>query len=364
MTGFDVVIPTLGRESLAALLAALAAGPGPAPGRIVLVDDRADGPPLDLAPLGPLAPRAEVVPGGGRGPAAARNAGWRRCTATWVAFLDDDVVPGVGWRAALAADLAACPPEVAATQGRVHVPLPAHRRPTDRERSVAALADAPDVTADMAYRRDVLAAVGGFDERFPRAYREDTDLALRVRAAGWVIARGGRAVAHPVRPAPWWASVRAQAGNADDMLMRALHGRRWRRGQPVRGRRPLHVAQTAAGLVFLVALATRRRRVARPAAALWAAGWAEFTWHRARRGPAAAGEVLTMAATSALIPPAATWHSIRGTVRARRLTRTARTSEASAIGGAPPAHVRRVVPEQPPAELPVGPPVPDVGEVL
>ena len=34
----------------------------------------------------------------------------------------------------------------------------------------------------MAYRRTALEAVGGFDERFPRAFREDADLALRVRA--------------------------------------------------------------------------------------------------------------------------------------------------------------------------------------
>ena len=37
----------------------------------------------------------------------------------------------------------------------------------------------------MAYRRAALAAVGGFDERFPRAFREDADLALRMMAAGW-----------------------------------------------------------------------------------------------------------------------------------------------------------------------------------
>jgi hypothetical protein len=29
---------------------------------------------------------------------------------------------------------------------------------------------------------------------------------------------------HPVRPAPWWISIRAQAGNADDMLLRRRHG--------------------------------------------------------------------------------------------------------------------------------------------
>ena len=37
----------------------------------------------------------------------------------------------------------------------------------------------------MAYRRSVLQEVGGLDERFPRAYREDADLGLRVVRAGY-----------------------------------------------------------------------------------------------------------------------------------------------------------------------------------
>ena len=78
------------------------------------------------------------------------------------------------------------------------VPLPEHRRPTDWERTVAGLADARWATADMAYRREALAAVGGFDERFPRAYREDSDLALRVLDAGYEIRSGRRA-----RRSPW-----------------------------------------------------------------------------------------------------------------------------------------------------------------
>lgn len=35
-----------------------------------------------------------MLSGGGRGPAAARNVGWRATSARWVCFLDDDVEPG------------------------------------------------------------------------------------------------------------------------------------------------------------------------------------------------------------------------------------------------------------------------------
>ena len=60
---------------------------------------------------------------------------------------------------------------ISGIQGRIVVPV--GERPTDWERNVAGLQDAQWATADMAYRREALAQVGGFDERFPRAYRED-----------------------------------------------------------------------------------------------------------------------------------------------------------------------------------------------
>ena len=40
---------------------------------------------------------------------------------------------------------------------------------------------------------------------------------------------GERWITHPVRPVDRWVSVRVQAGNADDVLMRRLHGPDWRR---------------------------------------------------------------------------------------------------------------------------------------
>ncbi|WP_113702109.1 glycosyltransferase, partial [Nonomuraea lactucae] len=161
-------------------------------------------------------------------PAAARNAGRRAAGTPWVAFLDDDVVPRPGWYEAALDDLADLPGDVAGSQGRIEVPLPAHRRPTDAERHTAGLAGAAWITADIAYRREALEKVGGFDERFPRAYREDADLALRMAGAGYRLVRGRRVTVHPVRDDGFWSSVRFQRGNADDALMRRVHGPSWR----------------------------------------------------------------------------------------------------------------------------------------
>jgi histidinol-phosphate phosphatase family protein len=309
---YEIVIPTSGRSSLRAVLDAIG------PERVIVVDDRRDrtrpllhtlsvSAPAGAAPAAPAGAGPRVVPGPARGPAAARNAGWRAARAEWVAFLDDDVVPPPDWRARLEDDLAAAGPRVAATQGRIVVPVPA--RPTDWERNVAGLEHAQWATADMAYRRDVLVAVGGFDERFPRAYREDADLGLRVVKAGWEIVRGRRHVVHPVRPAPPWISLTKQAGNADDVLMRRLHGRGWRKraGVPP-GRRPRHVAIAAAGAGALVAAAAGRPRAARLAGASWLVGTAELAWTRIAPGPRTPREVATMLWTSAAMPfVAAAW---------------------------------------------------------
>jgi HAD superfamily hydrolase (TIGR01662 family) len=315
----SVVVPTIGRPSLDVLLDALATAPGPRPAELILVDDRPAGTPLRPDRLG--LPPVRVVSTGGGGPARARNLGWRTAGTEWIAFLDDDVVPEPDWYERLEQDLADLPADVAGSQGRVRVPLPEDRRPTDWERGTAGLAASSWITADLAYRRATLAAVGGFDERFPRAFREDSDLALRVMDTGARLVRGQRCITHPVRPADRWISVRVQAGNADDVLMRRLHGPDWRtRADAPLGRRPQHTAVTAAALAAAGLAVAGRRRAAAVAAAGWLAGTAEFAWARIAPGPRNRAEVSAMLTTSALIPPLATWHWLRGVVRHRQVS--------------------------------------------
>ena len=101
-TSVDVVIPTTGRESLGVLLAGLA---GAGAHRITVVDDRPRGSRLRV-PAG-----VELLRSGGRGPAAARNVGWRASgPSRWVAFLDDDVRVEPDWGERLVEDLAVLGP--------------------------------------------------------------------------------------------------------------------------------------------------------------------------------------------------------------------------------------------------------------
>lgn len=307
---YTVVVPTLGRPSLGALLESLAAASGPAPAGVIVVDDRPHRTePLLLPPGLPVSPR--VLGCGAGGPAAARNLGWHAARTPWVVFADDDVLLPPDWAHRLVADLAGLPAAVAGSQARVVVPLP--DRPTDWARNTAGLAGARWATAEMAYRRAVLAHLGGFDERFPRAYREDVDLAIRALRAGYLLVAGEREVRHPVRPADRWVSVWTQRGNADDALMRRKHGPDWRAaGGAPPGRLRWHAATVAAGMCGVAGLLARRRPVATAGAAGWLTLTGDFACRRIAPGPRDRAEVLTMLATSAAIPPAAVYHRLRG----------------------------------------------------
>jgi len=320
VSDIEVVIPTIGRPSLAALLASFGQGAETWPESIIIVDDRRDSSTsLELGPLSEsLSSRIRVIKGKASGPASARNVGWHNAAAPWIAFVDDDVIAHPGWFAQLREDLKALGDRVAASQGNVRVPLPQNRKATDWERNVACLERAQWITADMAYRRSVLQEVIGFDERFPRAFREDSDLALRVIDSGYDIVKGARTILHPVRAADRWISVRLQAGNADDALMQHRYGRKWRRrANDGASRFPQHLLTTACGAVALGAAACGARQAALGAFLLWAGSTAHFAWQRIMPGPKTSHEVGTMLVTSAVIPFAAVYHRLFAQARLR-----------------------------------------------
>jgi glycosyltransferase involved in cell wall biosynthesis len=304
---FDIVIPTVGRPSLQKLLRTIGRSTGSLPDRIIVVDDRRDqSTPLDMSAIPePMRARISIIRGKAMGPAAARNAGWRDSNAPWIAFLDDDVEVEADWLERAGDDISTLTSHDAGSQGRVRVPLPNDRPATDWERNVSGLQSSAWITADMIYRRSILEELGGFDERFRRAYREDADFALRVFDAGYSICRGTRSVVHPVRSADPWISVRLQAGNADDILMLAKHGSSWRaRAHAPTGRWPYHLATV---LCFTA----------------WAALTADFTWRRIAPGPRTPKEIGTLLATSPVIPFAAVYHRVRGLLAMPSMNRRA-----------------------------------------
>ncbi len=292
LVSVSVVIPTCGRpELLARCLAALKRQTlGAEHFEVIVVDD------------GPTR----------HGPAVARNLGWRKARAPIVAFTDDDTEPAREW---LEQGLAAFADDVDAVTGRVRMPLPAV--PTDYERDAGGLERGEFVTANCFVRRSVLEELGGFDENFRIAWREDSDLQFRLLQAGFRIRHApGAQVVHPVRPAPWGVSLRQQRKVMFDALLFKKHRRLYReriRATP----RWDYYGITASLAIALVSLVTGHPGLFLGAAAAWLVLTARFCSQRLRGTARTWSHVLEVAVTSILIPPLAVFWRLVGALKFR-----------------------------------------------
>jgi GT2 family glycosyltransferase len=259
-------------------------------------------------------------PASGRGPARARNLGWQAARATLIAFTDDDTIPHPDWLAHGEAALAARP-EWCALAGQVVVPLeggPA-RRPSDHGRMMQGLQHAEFVTANAFVWRGVLERVGGFDERFLRAWREDSDLQFRLLQQAGPVGRCDSArVLHPVRHEPWGVCLRQQRNTYFDALLYKKHPRLYR--ERIRRVPPWDYYAIVGASAAAVAFAAR--------GAPWTAGLSaaaatalvlRLAWQRLRPTRRDAAHVIEMLATSALIPFLSVYWRTRGALHFRVL---------------------------------------------
>ena len=313
----SVVVPTFERrELLGRCLAALFAQDlSPEAYELIVADDAASDETARLveAWTGRADPCLRYVPvTGAHGPAAARNAGWRAARGEIVAFTDDDCIPAPNW---LRTGLAAFVDGVVGVQGRVIVPLPTV--PTDYQRDAARLAAAEFVTANCFYRREAIAAIGGFDERFTAPWREDSDFHFTLlERADRLVAAPEAVVVHPVRLAPWGVSLGQQRKSQFNALLYKKHPALYRQqiqpGPPWR-----YYGIVAAGLTAVAAAASGRRRLALAAGGVWLGLSARFCAERLDRTSRAPSHLAEMLLTSVLIPPLAIYWRIRGALKFR-----------------------------------------------
>jgi glycosyltransferase involved in cell wall biosynthesis len=253
-----------------------------------------------------------IAVSGAHGPAAARNVGWRAARGAIIAFTDDDCIPLPNW---LAAGLAALAPNVTAVWGQLIMPLPP--RPTDYQRDAAGLAHAPFVTANCFIRRSALVAVGGFDERFTAAWREDSDLYFSLlRANARVDQAPGAIVVHPIRPAPWGVSLRQQRKSAFNALLYKKHPQLYRakiqRHPPWR-----YYAIVSALIASIGGSAAHLPWLSIGAGVGWVGLTAAFCGRRLRHTSHSLSHIAEMIVTSACIPPLAVFWRLYGAVRFR-----------------------------------------------
>jgi glycosyltransferase involved in cell wall biosynthesis len=249
--------------------------------------------------------------GGGRGPAAARNAGWCAAHAPIIAFTDDDTLPRPDWLAQGASCLRDTP-GLSAVAGRLLVPLPAGRPPTEQERLTQGLERTRFATANAFVRRDALHRVGGFDTRFTRARREDSDLHARLDQPPGAVGRCDDAiVVHPARREPAGVWLRPPQNVSDDTPRRRKHRCRCRR--EVRRAPPWdHYVIVAATLAVppLVVAGAARAALAVAAVALLLVG--RLAWLRLRRTRRSPRHLSEMLLASVVIPFLSVWWRLRG----------------------------------------------------
>jgi O-antigen biosynthesis protein len=159
-------------------------------GRETIVVD--DGSTDATAEIAAAHPHVRLIRTPNRGLSAARNTGLQAATGELIAYLDDDAYPDPQWLDYVALALR---DGVHAGVGGPNLPVPADGLVAE---SVANAPGGPvhvllsDTVAEhipgcnMAFRRDRLEAIGGFDEQF-RVAGDDVDVCWRLQARGWTL---------------------------------------------------------------------------------------------------------------------------------------------------------------------------------
>ena len=327
----SVVIATHRRDdSLRRLLGRLLAQDYPAARReIIVVDDaQSESVPRLVAALTEEHPGAGIhsLPGARRGPAAARNVGWRAARGAVIAFIDDDAYPAdARWLTEGTAPFR--DRSVVGVSGAVTVPV--DKPPTDFQRNVQGLEAGVFITCNAFYRRSALIAVGGFDEAFRAPYREDSDLQFRVEAAGGRLVRNPRArVVHPAPRGRFAVSLWLQRYSQYNALIAKKHPRRYRRELERRPPWPYY-GIVGAGAAALALGVTGRRGPALLTALVWAALEGRFFQRRARGVVHTPRHLAGLALTSLLIPPLSVYWRLRAALpHALRLSGAQREEDA------------------------------------
>jgi GT2 family glycosyltransferase len=316
----SVVVPTCGRPQLLNRCVASLVLQNFDPYRfeIIIVDDR---PSEDTRQV--VARWAEHTEGNGpkvayipsfgpHGPAAARNIGWRAARGSIIAFTDDDTIAGADW---LENGLHSFNDHVHAVWGRIVMPLSG--TPTDYQLDAKGLETAVFVTANCLCRKRVLEQIGGFDERFRYAWREDSDLYFRLLDYPANIVHAPKAVVtHPIRPAGWGVSLSQLKKIQFDALLFKKHPARYR--EKIRATPRWDYYFTVAALfTSLIGLLSGASMTAAIAGAVWLFMTTRLSVHRLKKTSRSPSHVAEMIVTSMLIPPLAVYWRAVGALKFR-----------------------------------------------
>lgn len=195
-----------------------------------------------------------------RGPAAARDLGAQHSRGEILAFVADDVTVAPDWLTNAVRYFQHT--YVDGVEGKT-VPVGEPSFPFVHK--TQNLNGGQYLTCNIFYRRAVFERVGGFDERFHRAHREDTDLAWRVMDAGAkLIFAPDVVVFHPIVPVHPLKALKSLTVYMYDYLLRSKHPKRFEESGWRVNLAP-HLRHCAAGVLFVIGCLFKQPVIALPA---------------------------------------------------------------------------------------------------
>ncbi|WP_207512642.1 glycosyltransferase family 2 protein [Longitalea luteola] len=247
-----------------------------------------------------------------KGPAAARNAGWRKALGELIVFTDDDCVPQPECLEKYWVAYTPYRDTAIAFSGRIIVPLSGI--PTDYEKNTAQLERARFVTANCACSRKSLELTGGLDEEFTMAWREDTALEFDLSEKNIPIIKVPEAViVHPVRAASWGISIKEQKKSMFNALLYKKHTRLYEKSRMERPPRYYYIITCLLLLALVFAFHNRPGTIFCMAVWMMFTGW--FAWKRLKDTSRSLPHVAEMIFTSAVIPVISVYWNLYGAVK-------------------------------------------------
>ncbi|MCF0050541.1 glycosyltransferase [Dyadobacter sp. LJ53] len=248
-----------------------------------------------------------------RGPAAARNYGWKKSAGELIIFTDDDCIPEAHWLDAYWTAYHLRNQHYIGFTGKVIVPVP--ERPTDYQKNVAHLSTAEFITANCACSKAALDRIGGFDEDFPIAWREDSELQFRLLKENLPIIHVPDAViCHPARAASWGTSIRDQQKSMFNALLFKKHPDLYREKiakSPVWNYYTIIIASIIAVIAFI----SGSKVLAFTALSIWAVALILFISKRLKGTDMSFSHRAEMVITSLIIPYLSVFWTLRGALR-------------------------------------------------
>ncbi len=137
-------------------------------------------------------PWAKWVAGPRKGAAANRNNGAKYARGEFIAFTDDDCLPSPSWLSEFAS---AITPNIDVYEGKVTCQAGIH---SPLEVAPINLTGGALWSCNMMIRTRIFQEIGGFNENYPFAFKEDEDLRERLKKAGFTFPFIERAIVdHP-----------------------------------------------------------------------------------------------------------------------------------------------------------------------